>query len=782
MTFRQVTNHSIERLSAFIIENPIKTLIFSLLITAIAALGNPYYQNTLDYRFFFSEDNPQLLAFEKLQKDYTKTEAVYIALEAKDGDVFTSKNLSAIEALTTKSWRVPYALRVDSLTNFQRSLADGDSIEVADLFSDSLQLHETEIATNKKYALQEPVLLNALISETGDVTGIRITMNLPGKNLEKETPEVVSYIRKMAADFELNNPQFNVYLTGQVVVDQAFPEATEEDFGFVWPAFFVVMLVLLLVIFRSVTFMLLTIITGILSIAGGLGAIGWTHLEVNAAITVAPIMILTLAIADGIHIISGYRQALLKHNHKNQALLESLKINMMPVFLTSLMTILGFLTLHFNDSPPYRALGYIVASGVGFALFLSVFFMVPLVAILPNRITLRPAANNSDGMMTYLAEFTLRNRRLLPLSMLFLAMLIMTGLYRNTINDDTTKYFGENQKMRQHLEFVNTRVTGIGALNFSLNSGKQDGITDLEYLKRVEAYTDWLKKQPDVVQVDSLVDIIKRLNRSWHEDNQDYYRLPDTTEEASQYLLAYELSLPLGMDTNNIVTFDKSSSRVRVAIRNTNGRALIHLNATAEQWLKDNAPEHMWATGASAPLMFAYIGERSIYGILTGLIGSLFIMALILSVLFKSMKLGAVSLVSNILPIAMAFGVWGFLNGRIDLGLTVTLGIAFGIVVDDTIHFISKYQWARKSLGLSPDDAIRYTFKTVGRALWITTVVLCAGFSMLAASDMNITANTAFITTTTIGFAFMIDFFFIPGLLLMIDRPVTSGKNKKRYI
>jgi predicted RND superfamily exporter protein len=249
-----------------------------------------------------------------------------------------------------------------------------------------------------------------------------------------------------------------------------------------------------------------------------------------------------------------------------------------------------------------------------------------------------------------------------------------------------------------------------------------------------------------------------------------FYKIPISPEAVSQYLLLYELSLPNGMDINNMVTSQKSASRVRVTMTNTEGRYHIALNEKALQWQKDNMPEVMWSEGASAPLMFAHIGKRSIDGMLGGLIGALFIMSGLLIFILRSATLAAISLVSNVIPVAMAFGVWAWVSGEIDLGITVTFGIAFGIVVDDTIHFLSKYQRARRELGYGTEAAITYAFGTVGVALFVTSIVLIAGFSMLGFSNMNITANMAILTTVTIAFAFLVDFFLVPSLLLKFDK------------
>ncbi|MCP5170261.1 MAG: MMPL family transporter [Hahellaceae bacterium] len=760
------------RLSRALVSHPRLSLVFSLLLTVVCGAGNPYFRNTLDYHFFFSADNPQLAAFEQLQQDYNKTEAIFLAIEPADGEVFSRQNLLMLEEITRAAWQTPYSARVDSIINFQHTEGQGDDLNVFGLFEKSAGLSDAQIAHRKQVALTEPALKNALVSASGDVAGIRITMNMPNIDHEKETPEVVFFVRQLAANLEARYPGTHTYLTGQIVVDQAFPESTQADFGFVWPAFLVVMMVLLALIYRGIIYMLVTLGVGVLAIVAGMGAVGWTQLQVNAAVTAAPVMILTLAIADCIHLLSTYTHQLKLGDAKPQAMLESLRVNFFPVVLTTFMTALGFLTLHFNDSPPYRALGYVVASGVAFALIFALVFLPAVMMLVKHKMPrgYEDEAHARDTLwMQRIADAVIRHQRMLLWSVGGLALLFTLSAALNRINDNPVRYFGESQTMRQHLEFVNSRITGLGTLNYSLGTGEENGVADPVYLKKVEAFTNWLKAQPGVIQADSLVDVIKRVSKSLHNDDPAWYRIPDDRESIAQYLLLYELSLPLGMDNSNMLTYNKAASRVRVAMTNTEGHYHIDLDQRARQWLKDNTPPSMWSEGASAPLMFAHIGERSIYGILVGLVGSLFLISFILIRVLHSFSLGMLSLVSNVVPVAMAFGLWAWLDGNVDLGLTVTFAIAFGIVVDDTIHFLSKYQRARRELGMNTEDAIRYAYKTVGLAIIVTSIVLIAGFAMLGFSAMNITSHMAILTTLTIAFAFLVDFLLIPPLLLVFD-------------
>jgi len=755
------------------VTHPWLTLAACLLLTIVCGLGTTHYHNTIDFRFFFSDDNPQLAAYTKLQSTYGSEEFIFVAIESVDGnDPFTDKNLKSLESLTAKAWMTPYSLRVDSLTNFPYTQASDDEFSVDDLYSSAANLDASQIERRRQFALNEPATVNALVSQDGKVGGMRILIQLPGVDRAAETPEVVYFVRKMVAQFEQDHPQFRTYLSGQVIVDQAFPESTQGDQAFVWPAFFIVILVLLGVIFRSLTFVIITLVIALFSIATGVGILGWTGMKINAAVTVAPIMILILAIADCVHILSRYRLFRQLDQPKQQALIESLQQNTRPVMLTSAFTAAGFLTLHFNDSPPYQALGYIVCAGVLAAWLYSMVLLPALIMLIPHSVE-TGITLPSDTAKTPLkgwSNWIIAHHRGIALigSNIIIAGLMCLPL--NRINDDPVKYFGSTQVMRQHMEFVNNHITGLGALNYSIPTHQGQTVTDPQYLELLDRFGQWISQQPNVVHVDSIADIIKRLNQSWHNDNPDFYSLPNEPDASAQLLLLYEMSLPFGADLGTMIAADRHASRVRVTMNNTAGDYHIDLDERARQWLSHETGSTLAITSASAPLMFAHIGERSMQGILAGLIGSLFVMGLVLTRLFKSIKLGLISIICNVLPVALAFAAWGIINGNIDVGLTVTLGIAFGIVVDDTIHFLGKYHHARQALSLPAPQAVQFAFSRVGPAILITSIILIAGFAMLGFSAMNITANTSILTTITIAFALLIDMLFIPALLILFDR------------
>ncbi len=766
------------RLASWITHHPWLSLLLAtlLLITALSGAGG--YQYSVDHRAFFSPDNPQLQAYETLQDDYSRTDTILIALAPAAGQVFDADFLSVLQELTEAAWQVPYTQRVESLTNFQHTRVDGDFIDTANLVDSPAELSAQDLEQLRRIAINEPFLVDSLVNPAASVAGVRLTLNMPGEDPLAETPAVVLPVRELAEQIRQNHPNIDVHLAGQVVANQVYPEESQADMVRVWPWFALTMLIMLAWLFRSIKAMAVTWTACLIAVFAGVGAIGFLAPVINDAVIVAPIMILTLAIADGIHLVVSWNQGLVAGQSKRDAMTASLARNIGPMTLTTLLTALGFLTLHFNDSPPFRVMGYMVAAGVLFALLFTLLFTAPLLVLLPGKgpRRLSPLATADSLPMNRLADFVIRKK--MPLLGLFLvAGGILAGLsFRNEINDDIVKYYTPDTPFRESMEFVNSELTGVGEINFALPAGAADEIADPDYLRRIEAFSDWLKTQPDVVQVNSVVDIIKRINQVLHNNDPAWYRLPDSREEAAQYLLQYELSLAYGMDLNWLIRHDRAETRVRVAVGTSSGQRIIALNEAAEQWQQDNWEPQWQAPGASLSLMFAHIGERSIAGMFSGMLGALAIAALLLMIGFLTWQHGLASFIANLLPIGMAFGAWSLWNGNIDLGLTVVIGIAFGVVVDDTVHFICKYEHARQD-GCSPQEAIRATFLRVGFALITTSAVLGLGFAWLANSAIQISVNTAIVTCLSIVFALLVDLLLLPALLLLTDRRSLTQQN-----
>jgi predicted RND superfamily exporter protein len=725
----------------FVVKQRWWIIMATVMVVLASASGVRFLTISNDTRVFFSEENPQLQALEALENTYSKDNNVLFVIAPENANVFTRNTLAAVEDLTQASWQMPYSSRVDSLSNFQHTRAEEDDLIVEDLVQNA--------------------------SRTGHVTGVNVTIMLPGQSLE-EVPQVAAFARQMADDFRRNTKDIDIYLTGGLMSDNAFGEAGFNDMSTLVPAMFFILIILVGISLRAFTGTLGTLIIILISMVTGMGLAGWLGITLSPASVNAPLIILALAVADSVHLLVTMFQQMRLGRTKHEAIAESLRINLQPVFLTSITTVIGFLTMNFSDTPPFRDLGNIVAMGVTAAFVYSVLFLPSLMAVIPVRV--KPKVGSVEcHSCNRLADFVIKQRHLMFWVTLALIVVLTAGTLRIELNDNWIKYFDKSYDIRKATDFAEENLTGFHAIEYSLESGETGGINNPEYLLILEKFARWYRQQPKVVNVNTIAETIKRLNKNMHADDESFYRIPDQRELAAQYLLLYEMSLPFGLDLNNQINVDKSATRMTVILKDTTTKELRQMDQKAREWLKANAPASMFTYGSGLSIIFAHISERNINSMLGASFGALGLISLILIVALRSFKLGVISLIPNVVPAIMAFGLWGILVGQIGLGLSVVAAMTLGIVVDDTVHFMSKYLRARREHGMNPSAAVRYSFNTVGTALWVTTLALVAGFSVLAFSGYRMSSDMGLMTAITITLALALDFLFLPTLLMKVE-------------
>ncbi|EKY4881679.1 TPA: MMPL family transporter [Vibrio vulnificus] len=742
------------------------TLIISLIAIVATAMGakNLYFRG--DYNIFFDGSNAQLQAFDEIQTTFAKTDNIALVLAPKSGDVFDQRTLTQIQEMTEQAWQVPYSSRVDSLANYQHTEAVDDDLLVEDLLYQSYPLTVERIAKVRTIAMSEPLLVNALVSEKGDVAVINITMQMPGVDETAEVNEVVAYVEQMLSHYRAQYPDVTIYKAGIIAMNHSFAMAAQNDSATLVPTMLLVILVFLTLMLRSFLSVLATLVVIIGAIVATLGIVGWAGMFLHVASVNVPTLIMTLAVADCVHVIASMRHFMRQGMSKSQAIHRSVTLNFVPIIITSVTTAIGFLMMNMSDSPVLRDFGNLSALGVMIACVLSVSLLPALLNLLPVRFSAKQAAKSSD-IMDKLADLVVHRRNvLLPLSIVVIAGSAALIPY-NKVNDESVKYFDTSSEFRQAADFMEQRISGMTTMSIAIKTHQSQGIASPEFLAVLGEFTHWLREQPETDHVASLSDIYKRLNKNMHGDDNAYYALPAERELAAQYLLLYEMSLPFGLDLNNQVNVDKSSVKLQLTAKNLGSVELVALEERIYQWFASHAPQYQ-VVASSPSLMFAHIGETNMASMLATLPITLILISALMIFALRSWRLGMISLVPNIAPAVIGFGLWALISGEINLGLSVVVTLTLGIVVDDAVHFLAKYQHARKE-GQNAEQAVRYAFHTVGRALWITTVVLVAGFSVLAMSQFRLNSDMGQLSAIVIFVALVIDFVLLPSLLMRFD-------------
>ncbi len=738
-------------------------------VAVIAALaGGTQNLITVDVgiRNHFDENDPQLVKLEQFEKTYAVSDSVLVVVAPAGDTMFTREALLAVEQLTEALWWTPYATRVTSITNHSHTEGNEDGLIVEPLVKDATLLGEAKIRKIRAIALSNREIAGRLVSGDGRLAGLVVSLALPDEGREAKKLEVVNALRVLVNEQRVANPNIEYYIYGELLLDQTIRTALDEDMSVLAPIAFLTMMLVAVAVLRSVWGVLGILAMLIAVMASGFGFAGWFGLRFYAESAAALFVLMAIAIAHSVHLIQGMTKGMHRGMERKAAIVHALEVNVRPIFLTSITTAIGFLSLNFSEMPPFRVMGNIVAIGAMCAFVYSVTFLPALLALMPMRTPIK--RDEKVEFFDRLGSFVVSNSAMLLGAFAVLSLASAIGVSRIELNDNNLKLLDESYELRRSADFINRNFSGLDTLEYSLGSGREGGVTDINYLRQVDAFAEWLREQPEVFHVTSIADVLRRLNQNLHGDADGAYILPENSDLAAQYLVLYEFSLPVGLDLNNLINFDRSASRMTVVIEFMSVKEQIELDDRASAWLKENTPQiQTRATGVT--MVSAHSVMRNIVKMLIGTVIAMSIVSFMLILFFKSIRLGLLSLVPNFLPAIIAMGVWGFAVGTVSIAASIVTAIAFGIIVDDTIHLLSNYLRMRDE-GKSPAEAIIPTFKQVGRPLLVTTSIFALGFLVFGASGLSTNQTLGVLVGLMIVIALVADFLLFPALLVVLDR------------
>jgi uncharacterized protein len=760
---------------SWIVNNPLKIIIVSSILLMIFSIGLSKLTISNDFRVYLSKDNPQLLAFESFENNYVSSDSATLVIENKQGDLFNLRSLQLIEQATELAWQIDGAYRVSSLTNYQYTRSQNDEIETNYLVESTEGMTLSQLNKLKEIALSENRLVKSLITADGKLTVVVINLRLD-KSLNNASTIVTLQMESLRNKLRQQFPEFEIDNGGSTAFNTTLARAVANDLTTLVPISYVLIFLGLVLFLKRLSGTVATFLLITACLVSTFGFFGWISPVLTPIAGFAPSILLSIMVADSVHIITSYYQFRASDDDKKSALIKSLSINYTPVLVTSITTIIGFLTLNFSSSPPYQDLGNMVAFGVLLALVFSIFLLPALLIVIPEN---KPFLSKENMQFKGFSDWIIGHRKKILASMLLAVIFLTVSIPKNKLSDNWSQYFDQSFEVVKLVKKVDGYLTGVNSLEYSISSSTKQGIFSPEYISQLDQFEQWFLTQKKVVKVSSFSQLMKDLNKTMHNDSFSEYKIPQTSELAAQYLLFYEFGLPAELGLNNLVTIHKDATRFSVSVTDAGSDELLALDTKAQAWLKQNAPALVTSEATGLGMVFAHIAQRNISSLLVGTLLALLGISAILVLIFKSLKFGLISLIPNIIPAAMAYGLWGILYGYVDISLSIVACSTLGIVVDDTVHFLHKYRLARLS-GLTSQEAIRATFSRVGKALLTTTVVLSGGFMILAISHMNTSAAIGMLMAITLVFALIVDFLLLPPLLLILDKYQLAGSTKKQ--
>ena len=733
-----------------------RTFVVALLVFGIIiAKGVSDLSLSPDARVYFSAKNPaykQLLDFEGIYRPSTK---LLVVLHRKGRTLLDGEGVTILRELTDAFWSLPYSIRVESAVNAPYISSAGDTISIKEMDA-SGSAHAAGIADR---ILDDELIVGKFISPDGRTAALSVSFDYSSAEAPIAT-ELIYSVNEMIRGANLERADIDYWLGGRVALSDAFARAARSDLVSLNPMSYATITLLLALFLRSLLYAVTIMTIGLLASFVAMGFAGHMGYQINSSTACAPSIIVALCVANLIHTFDAMIGQRSSGTSQSAALALAIGRTWKPLLVTIATTVTGFLTLNFADAPPFRHLGNIVAVGCctcgllaifALPIFLRAFQSHPArVLVLNHRMISRWAARVYEFrfQLSFLA------------ASVFAALL--SGLFQLSVDDDFSEYLDQSYRYRRDVEKIEAHLTGTDIVDIDLASAPGEKVTYPSYLSVVQEFTLWAIAWPKVSRVDSVAPLLERIHFHLH-DGRGSGSLPDDPTAIAQYLLLYELSLPRGHDLTETLTPRHDHSRITVTLRDASSSEIIAFKNACEEWFSARDSGRV-ATVTGLSVVYAHLTEINVQSMIGGSFVALTLISTMLFLCFRSIYLGVVSLVPNLLPTALALGTWSHLQLDIGAAVSVVGVVTLGIIVDDTVHMIWRYREARLA-GATKADSVERMFASTSRPMLFSSVALICGFLVISTSGFWITSSMGILSAATLFFALMADWLLLPALL-----------------
>ena len=742
----------------------IATLFFALPFIAFS----PFVKTIENVDYFRLEHNSDVEFYDKFKDIFGNDEFFVIAFEKRE--IFTKKNLSLIKNITEELENIEEVREVTSLSNVDDIIGNPDYFEVKKFLAD-IPDDTKELERLKKQAINNPLYVKNLISSDAQTAAIIIqAYDRPDdenyrKRLIDKTSKVLDHYRKEVDKF---------HLAGSSIINLNLSRAMKMDVAKFVPVTYLLIILAIWLFFRNLRLTLLAIVNISVCMGSTMGLLGMTGITMNNVTSIILPLIMALALCDTVHIFTHMDKKVLEEfPDKHKALASVLKKVVLPCFLTTLTTAIGFLSLAVSEIPPIKEFAYMASAGIFFEFIYSFFFLPPLILFFAPEKIYREY-NIQRGMTRLLSRINDLVQEHSKLIVIAMCVIVLTGCWfasKLRVETNLIEFFKKNGSMRTSLVFVEKRLGGVDSLDISLKAG-QDAFKEPSNLEVIEGIQKHIKSLRGVDVTLSFVDFIKDMNESFHNEDPQYYKLPETREMVSQYLLLYGSD-----DIEDFINDEYDHARIGIRISEhgsvLQGRLIDEIKDYIECIAHPGLDIRVTGNTVQQVNTIDALVKGQIYslGLAAGVIG------IIMFLVLRSIALGCLSLIPNLFPIVLNFGVMGAAGIPLDTGTSLIAAVALGIAVDDTIHFLFEYK--KKRVQKMPiSESLKAVILIKGRAIISSSLILCIGFGVLTLSSFVPTIHFGLLNAIIMITALIGDLVVLPSVLLLKKRPsLKTGGN-----
>ena len=718
--------------------------LLSISLTKIAYEGS--------YKIWFDPNSKQMKSYEKFRTTFSGDDRFAVAFEDKNG-IFTPKAISMVLDLTKQLNKIDGVQKIDSLANYQHISANEDDIIIEDFLYNS-----EKIDTKKKLALKDKLILNQLISKDGSTTMLSVKLSSRVSADEEVNIYVMKEIQNVLAKAS-SKSGYRFYITGVPAVTASLVNISKTDAMILTPLAVLIVIALLFLIFRNIMGILIPSVVIVFTFLLVLSIQLLLGYKLNNFTVNIPSFIASIAIADTIHLYLAWTYYKLQGETGKEAVYIALKNNILPIALTSYTTALGFASLGFSAIEPISTLGIAISSGAVIAFLLSITLAPAILLILPEDHEVKAIKLFDLSRVSGYGAFIRKYDKKIIGTFVLLLIGMIYGLQSLSVDSNSIKYFSEKTTVRTGSTFLEKHLTGSMVYEVVLNSQKQEGTKNPAFLGTIVTFEKELTtRYPNIRFTSSLKDIVVRLQEVLNKESHD--KIPNNQNLVAQYLLLYSMSLPQGMEINDRVDTLEQYLRLTINSDIQDTSKDLEMITWIEKWWSDN---HYSAKVEGQAKLFANMQNDVTDTLVFSISITLLIVALMMLLIFRDFKMLWIFILPNILPVVFVLGIMGYIGFNIDIGIAISAAVILGILVDDTIHFFSKYLEAIKYKSF--EDSIDHVIRHSGNAIILTTFVLSFTFSIFLISDFVPNINFSIITVITLNVALLLDLLLVPALL-----------------
>ncbi|MFZ5994432.1 MAG: efflux RND transporter permease subunit [Thermodesulfobacteriota bacterium] len=758
------------RLAKIILKYPKSVLAIIMLITIAIAPFVARIPNDSSLEAFTLGNDPDKLYLDRFKVQFGTDETIVIAFMTED--IFTKSSLALIKRITERIESLENVEKVTSLTNVNNTVGTNEDFIVEHLIKD-INESEQDVKRAKSEALSNPLYVKNIISDDSKTTAILVKIaDVPGNRAYKDT--LITQIKDILSQEEQKTGQ-QFYTAGARLINYYFNRFVDGDTKRFIPATLALISIISFIIFRKLKAVLILLADVFICLIWTEGILYFKGATLNTVTAIIPPLIMALSVAVGIHVLTQYQKRHKPELDKKSVLLDTICHLWRPCFLAAFTTAIGFASLCVSQVPPIQDFGIVAAIGMLFCFGVSMTFIPATLALIKKNDEIEGTADNKDFLdriVCGIARFT----EIYPKAILIFSSLIMIvsllGAVRIIIDTNLLDFFKKDSDVYTSTNFIEQNIAGVTFLDISLESEDIDTFKDPEALKKIEQMETFLKNQTQVDNVLSINTCLKDMNKSFHNEDQAYYRIPDSRNMIAQYLLLYSAD-----DLEDYVDSDYRWTRVSARVTEHSSKRLKGLIETIKIYLADNFGGPIKARVTGTAVLESNLIQRIFDSQVQSLSMAMVIIFGLMFILFKSVKVGLISIAPNIFPIIVNFGLMGWFGIPLDNATVMISAVAIGIAVDDTIHFVSQFAREAEKKG-GYNQHVCDTLESKGRAMISTSVVLFTGFAVLVLSSFVPTIYFGLLTAGIMVTALIGDVIILPALLLVFKPDLRTMPKK----